>query len=343
MGELARFAVANARARSLLGSLLGHRALESLYGLANLPAVVEALGHTPYGAAASEYRPIGVSMTERVAVVGRALLETLDDPERAFLRHYLLHLEVDGLEIVMRGVHRRLPWENLRRYLVPLDGVATFDVAELAGSRDLRDLIERLAGTAYHAPLAAAFHRLESAGLLALEVALQLDFYEKLWLAADGLARPDADRARRLVGTLFDVLNLCWIATYRGALGISPEEIVNYTLREGRHLDPPLRRRLAGTAPRPAIRLRSATGRNRCPSRASRSAAGRGSSPRSDRSGQDDRPRWHGRSHPRPGTGSAPVHRSRGGPVGSDRPCEGRACALLSGGAWPGRVLAASR
>jgi vacuolar-type H+-ATPase subunit C/Vma6 len=145
----------------------------------------------------------------------------------------------------MRGVHRGLPFQRLRPYLAPLVGVATVDVEELAGARDLRDFVERLAGTGYHAPLAAAFHRVESAGPFALEVALELDFYQKLWLAADSLKRSDADRARRILGTLFDVLNLSWIATYRGALGIPPEETVNYTLREGRHLDPGLRRRLA--------------------------------------------------------------------------------------------------
>ena len=127
--------------------------------------------------------------------------------------------------------------------------MATVNPRTLARARDVGDLVTRLASSPYGAALHAAVHRLPEAGPFALEIAVELDYYDRLWAATDTLAAADRGCARRLLGVLFDVLNLGWIARYRDALDLSPEEIMNYTLRQGRWLTLEVRRALA-TAPR---------------------------------------------------------------------------------------------
>jgi len=146
---------------------------------------------------------------------------------------------------VLRAVHRGLPWEAIAPHVCDLGRIATVDLRRLAASSDASAMAERLAGTPYAAAFRGALHRLDEAGPFAVEVALELDYYERLWAAAGNLATADAARARHLLGILFDILNLEWIARYRDALGLSPEEILNYTLRQGRWLTPQVRRRLA--------------------------------------------------------------------------------------------------
>jgi V/A-type H+-transporting ATPase subunit C len=244
-GELRRYAAANARVRALLAGLLGRAGLETLYGYPTADTVLDALGRTPYASSAAGADAFDRGLLERLAAVAHAVLDLLADAERAFLRQYLLHHEVDNVKIVIRAVHRRLPVDEVAAHLVPLRRIATVDPLALAAARDLRELAELLHDSAYGAAVVGALHALERAGPFALEVAVEIDYYERLWAAALALRPADAQRALALLGILFDVLNLSWIARYRDALRLSPEEILNYTLRQGRWITTDLRRNLA--------------------------------------------------------------------------------------------------
>jgi V/A-type H+-transporting ATPase subunit C len=243
--ELTRYAAGNARARALLAQLLGRLGLEALYTYPSVPALVDALRRTPYGAALAGGDRPELRLTVRLATVGRTLLAWLQDPERAFLREYLLRYEVENLKILIRAVQGHLPWERIAPYVVPLAGIATVDIHELARASDVPALVERLAGSRYAAAAHSALHRLATAGPFALEMALELEYYDRLWAATDALRESDTARARQILGVLYDILNLGWIARYRDVWGLSPEEILNYTLRQGRWITLDVRRRLA--------------------------------------------------------------------------------------------------
>jgi len=239
IGDLRRYAAVNARVRALLPSLLGRRGLEALYTFPSEPMLREAIARTTYESASRS------GFLGRLLLVGRSLLSWLSEPERSFVRIFLLRHELEGLKLVLRAVHHGLAWEAIAPHVCDLGEIGTVDLRRLVGSRDASAMAEGLAGTPYAAPFRGALHRLEEAGPFAVEVALELDYYERLWVVAGTLAASDVARARHLLGILFDILNLEWIARYRDALGLSPEEILNYTLREGRWLTPQARRRLA--------------------------------------------------------------------------------------------------
>jgi V/A-type H+-transporting ATPase subunit C len=248
MGELRRYAAANARARTLLASLLGRSGLEMLYGYPNAEALLDALARTPYAALGADTRLSERTLSYRLAVVGRAVLGLLADPERSFLRHYLLCSEVANLKTVIRALHAGLARSAIAPHLVPLPGIATVAAEALAEARNLPELVDLLAQSPYGPALRGALHAVDRAGPFALEVALELDFYERLWARTDTLRAADAARARAILGIQFDLLNLMWIARYRDALNLSPEEILNYTLRQGRWITMELRRGLAENA-----------------------------------------------------------------------------------------------
>jgi len=248
--DLARYAAANARARSLLSRLIGRDGLDTLAGYPSAAAVVDALQRTPYAHVLYPGVRADRALPERVAVVGRAVLRTLGDPERAFLHSYLLHHEVENVKVLLRGVQQQLPTDVIRQYLVALDGVGTLDLGTLAASRDVPDLIERLTGTPYAGPLRHALPQWRASGPFALEVAVELDFYDRLWAATATLERRDRIAAQHLLGVLFDILNLSWISRYRQACGLSPEETLTYTLRQGRWLTAARRQDLAGLSGR---------------------------------------------------------------------------------------------
>jgi vacuolar-type H+-ATPase subunit C/Vma6 len=243
-GDLRRYAATNARVRTLLSTLLGRNGLEMLCGYPSAEAIVEALVRTPYGVTAGDGATTDRSLLARLAEVGRLVVDLLDEPEQTFVREYLRHHEVASLKVLIRAVAQHLSSEALTAYLVAAPGIGTVATHELASVRDLRELVERLDHTSYGAALHAALHRVDSAGPFALEVALEIDYYERLWSAAAALRRPDADRAHHLLGILFDILNLGWISRYH-SIALSAEEILNYTLRQGRWVTLDVRRALA--------------------------------------------------------------------------------------------------
>ncbi len=244
-GDLRRYAAANARVRALLATLLGRAGLETLYGYPTRDAIFDVLLRTRYGTAMlGELRSDSVVL-RRLVDVGETVLGMLAGAEAAFVKQYLLRHEVENLKLVIRAVHRGAKWDQITRHVLGLHAIGTIEPQMLAGARDLRELVARLAGTPYHPPLAEALPRVDEAGPFALEVALELDYYSRLWAATNGLRAADAAWARSLLGILFDIVNLGWIARYRDALGLTPAEILNYTLRQGRWLTPALRRTLA--------------------------------------------------------------------------------------------------
>lgn len=249
-GDLYAYAAANGRVRALLATLLGRAGLEALVTYPTVAAVYEALARTPYGAIL-EPQPDGDGqcLLGRLAEVGHEVLEVLRGVQRAFVHDYLLRHEIENLKLVIRGVHSQRPWTQLVACSTQLPGISTLDLPALTGTRDLGELVDRLARTAYESPLRGALPRLETLGPFALETAIELDHYDRLWDAAASLAPLDRTHAQDLLGTLFDVLNLTWIARYRDASGLSPEETLNYTLRQGHWVTFQIRRALAEEHP----------------------------------------------------------------------------------------------
>jgi V/A-type H+/Na+-transporting ATPase subunit C len=243
--ELARYAAGNARARTLLARLLGRSGLEALYTYPSLDALVDALKRTPYGDALLEADRPELQLAARLATVGKALLTWLPPTEGAFLREYLLRHELANLKILIRAVHGHVPWERSARFMVGLGDIGTIDMHELARADDLTALVGRLAGSRYAAAANSVLRRLPSTGPFALEVALELDYYDRLWGTAEALRPGDAHCARQILGVLYDILNLGWMAQYRDVWGLSREEILNYTLRQGRWVTLDVRRHLA--------------------------------------------------------------------------------------------------
>ena len=244
-GDLRRYAGANARVRGLLVSLLGRAGLEALYSYPTRAAIIDVLRRTGYGAAMRGELQSDADVRRRLIAVGEAVLGMLAGAEALFVKQYLLRHEVENLKLIIRAVYRGVAWEQIAAHILPLKAIGTIEPEDLASAPDLHELVTRLAGTPYHAVLTAALRRLDDVGPFALEVAVELDYYDRLWSATEALRATDTVWGQRLLGILFDILNLGYIARYRDVLALAPEEIPNYTLRQGRWLTPELRRALA--------------------------------------------------------------------------------------------------
>ncbi|MHB1413957.1 MAG: V-type ATPase subunit, partial [Chloroflexota bacterium] len=121
-----------------------------------------------------------------------------------------------------------------RDLLFPLGNYSQLPVEDLLRSARPADTAEILADTLYGRVLRVPLERFHEEGsLFAVDVALDLDYYRRLW--ADVLLLNGLDRrlARQLIGVRYDLLNIDWLIRFRLLYHLSPQEIFNYTIPYG--------------------------------------------------------------------------------------------------------------
>jgi vacuolar-type H+-ATPase subunit C/Vma6 len=64
-------------------------------------------------------------------------------------------------------------------------------------------------------------------------VALDLDYWRRLWVEAKKLSGLDREQATKIIGSLLDMNNLMWAIRYKIYHKLSEEELINYTLPFG--------------------------------------------------------------------------------------------------------------
>jgi vacuolar-type H+-ATPase subunit C/Vma6 len=94
--------------------------------------------------------------------------------------------------------------------------------------------VNQLRGTPYYDTLSHAMQRYTAEqSLFPLEVALDLNYWRKLWGDVNRLSGEDRAQSLRIVGSLLDMNNLMWAIRYRVYHHLSEEEVINYTLPFG--------------------------------------------------------------------------------------------------------------
>jgi V/A-type H+-transporting ATPase subunit C len=148
------------------------------------------------------------------------------------------HFELDNLKTVLRAVAQEVAPERARATLVPLGTTSALSWDSLVEVESVVSVVERLADTFYGEALKPALDRYRRGGpLLVLEVRLDLAYYRRLLAMIQGLSGRDRKEAERFLGTLIDSQNVLWAFRYRIYYGLSPEEILNYTLHRGIEID----------------------------------------------------------------------------------------------------------
>ncbi|MBC7236276.1 MAG: V-type ATPase subunit [Chloroflexi bacterium] len=248
-----RYAGANAGVRALSAQLLDEATWRELIGAENLQRVLVVLAETAYAESVTgvEQEAYPLQQIERrlsgqAARRVRQVMTFVRGAVKELLIVWWRHFELENLKSVFRGVAQGLDPEVIQRFLIPLGAESRLPWGSLVHERSVSSLVERTAGTHYINPLRNALPAYEREGsIFAIEVALDIRYYRDLDAAIGHLKGQDYADARMLLGTHIDMLNILWAFRYRVYYGLSPEEIVNYTLWHGIRTDIELIRRIA--------------------------------------------------------------------------------------------------
>jgi V/A-type H+-transporting ATPase subunit C len=252
-----RYAAPNASVRARLTHLLPAHTWSQLLAASNLADSVALLGTTVYGgnlnlagSQSPEPEQVEQELQTYLAQAFRAPLKLMQGQSRTLLDWLWRRFEVANLKTVIRSIASNRPARSIQAALLPLGSGSDLPWDSFSEAQSIPGLLPGLRttlhGTYYARALQPAVARYRREGEhYVLDIALDLAYYRRLLRLLSNLSGRDRRDAERFIDPLIDGYNLLWAFRYRVFFGLSPEEIINYTLQRRLRVDAAMVRRIA--------------------------------------------------------------------------------------------------
>jgi V/A-type H+-transporting ATPase subunit C len=239
---VANYAAIHGRVRPMYAALITPQVWAGLCEAADFDTLIRLLKDTAYGPYLMRVEDKNLTPRRTVyQVEGRivdayvTIIRLAGAPARTLLTQLFRHFEVDNLKAVLRGIVAGAPWDRVRHVLFPLGQNTVLPAQAMVEAGSVGNAVNLLRGTPYYDTLSHAMPRYAAEqSLFPLEVALDLNYWRKLWGDVNRLSSEDRAQSLRIVGSLLDMNNLMWAIRYRVYHHLSEEEVINYTLPFGR-------------------------------------------------------------------------------------------------------------
>lgn len=244
MDRLFHYAYAQAKTRAMKSRLLNPDDWHYLLRMRSLNDFFSYLSATDYGpflsnaaASGADARPFSLSLHDCLFKDYIKLIKSLPKSRSLVLYGLLARYEAENIKTLLRGIWQALPDAAIRPMLYRLGILSRLPVAAILEARQVPAAVDLLKKTVFHAPLvhALALFRTQDR-LFPLEIAVDMAAFRLLADRIGNLRGIDRKTAARLAGAFADGVNLSWLVRFRWMYGLSPEEIINYSLPLGRHI-----------------------------------------------------------------------------------------------------------
>ena len=242
------YAAISAKVRAMYADLLTPQDIARLSESPDLPALVGALKSTAYGKYLSNIRDneltsrrVILQIRHRLADSYSSVVQQAPEQSRALIRQLFRYFEVGNLKAVLRSIQTvsswgagNAAWDRVHEVLFPLGPFSVIPAQAMVESGSIASAVDLLDGTLYESAMSFAMRRFSAEqNLFPLEVALDLDFWRRIWGEVKNLKGKDREMGNKLIGSLLDLNNLMWVIRYKIYHNLSEEELINYTLPFG--------------------------------------------------------------------------------------------------------------
>lgn len=247
-GGVYGYAAISTRVRAMYSDLLTPQDMARLSDSPDLPALVSALKSTHYGKYLSGLkdneltsRRVILQIRNRLSDSYSSVVQQAPEQTRPLIRQLFRYFEVGNLKAVLRSIQTVsswrsdvAAWDRVREVLFPFGLFSTIPAQAMVESGSVISAVDLLKGSPYEATMSFAMKRFSAEqNLFPLEVALDLDFWRRLWGEVKELKGKDREMGGKLIGSLLDLNNLMWVIRYKTYHNLSEEELINYTLPFG--------------------------------------------------------------------------------------------------------------
>ena len=236
-----QYILPNVHIRAMIGRLLSDQTWLELDSTRDVPGMLAILARTTYSPHLAEFESVcppcellEARLNADLALRFARVIDLVPEADRPLIVILKQLYEVDNLKTILRGLEMGESIEKMETFLFPLGRAASLDSEQLVRVESVTDLVITVQGTPYGNAMRHALGRYEDEHrLFPLEVALDLDYYRRLWQAIQQLAGTSRKWAELLIGTWYDLTNVLWALRYRYFHKLSLAEIINYTLPYG--------------------------------------------------------------------------------------------------------------
>lgn len=245
-----RFSYINAKIRSLKSQLLRQSDYENLLKARGYHGLADYLRFTTYcknmDKSISSYDELIEIYYKNILEDYIKVIDSISISIKRLICQLYQRYELENLKVILRAICYCRQLDKTKRLFFPLMKYTNFSTNDLIASKDLSGIIHRLKGTWYYEPLINSFYRFENEGeSFPLEMALDLTYYNHLWDIISSLSRQDQKIAKTILGLQLDALNIIWIIRFKKRFLFSPEEILNYSLTNGKYISKKIRKKMA--------------------------------------------------------------------------------------------------
>lgn len=242
------YAAISTRVRAMYSDLLSPQEMTRLSESPDFASLVSALKSTPYGKYLSglkdnELTPRRVihAIKSRLADSYSSVVQQAPEQTRPLVKQLYRYFEVGNLKAVLRSIQtvsawnpEVQTWDRVREILFPFGSFNSIPAQAMVEAGNVGGAVDLLKGTPYESTMSFAMKRFSAEqNLFPLEVALDLDYWRKLWAEAKKLSGKDREMGVKIIGSLLDMNNLMWVIRYKIYHKLSEEELINYTLPFG--------------------------------------------------------------------------------------------------------------
>jgi len=236
-----KYAAPYARMRGLKGKLIGKDYLESILQASSVQTIATMLGSTVYGEQihdVADLNSIEHGLKQDLALAYMKILTFMRGRSAHFLKVLLGKFELINLKSIIRWFVQGTESKDLvQPFIFSLGRYHLIPVETALDAADLGSFIALMENTPFARPLEIGYQQyVESASprsLFLLELALDLDYYERLWQSLEDLGPLDKLNASELLGIQYDITNLVWMFRFKEYYDFSHEQIFQYIIPHG--------------------------------------------------------------------------------------------------------------
>jgi len=240
----ARYGYPNAKVRALRSRKLTRQDHHFLVTAKDLSTCLSYLATTSY----SSYLPDPEKGIPELSTLERQLARPLlnhyakivhslrGSKERELILAMFRRFEAENLKVILRALFAHLSRETVSHLLYPVGRLSDLDWDTLWACKSVPELLQHLRPEIFGRSLQHALPQFEAQGrLFPLEMALDFPCFHILRQAISALGnRYDRIVTEKIFTVYIDILNISWVIRLKIDYGLPPEEIVNYTLPEGK-------------------------------------------------------------------------------------------------------------
>jgi V/A-type H+-transporting ATPase subunit C len=163
----------------------------------------------------------------------KVVAATTGKKEKRLIESLLERYEIEQLKTALRVWHKKAP-AGLAESLYGDKIKNRIDYKRIAHAPSLDEILFLLGNTPYARPLAKAREKYETTNsLFYLEVALDIDYYQRLDEMVQKLSKTDRVMAKTILGVEIDIENIHWLIRLRKYYSLNMGEILEWIIPGG--------------------------------------------------------------------------------------------------------------